>query len=45
MDRLAVLRPEVEPKATENIQGMIELCEDLIAKGKAYSTPSGDVYF
>ena len=45
MDRLAVLRPEVEPKATENIQGMIELCEDLIAKGKAYPTPSGDVYF
>ena len=45
MDRLGVLRATVEPKATEHIPHMIALCENLIAKGKAYSTSSGDVYF
>lgn len=45
MDRLGVLRADIEPKATEHIAEMIELCEQLIAKGKAYATPSGDVYF
>jgi len=45
MDRLNVLRADIEPKCTQHIGEMIALCEDLIAKGKAYSTPSGDVYF
>lgn len=45
MDKLNVRRANIEPKATEYIQEMIELCETLIAKGHAYSTPSGDVYF
>ncbi len=45
MDRLDVLRADVEPKATEHIADMITLCENLIAKGHAYATPSGDVYF
>lgn len=45
MDRLNVLRADIEPKATEHIAEMIALCEQLIAKGKAYATPSGDVYF
>lgn len=45
MDRLGILRADIEPKATEHIAEMIELCENLIAKGHAYSTPSGDVYF
>ena len=45
MDTLNVLRADLEPKCTEHIPEMIALCEDLIAKGKAYSTPSGDVYF
>ena len=45
MDRLGVMRATIEPKATEHIPQMIALCENLIAKGKAYSTPSGDVYF
>ena len=45
MDVLGVQRANVEPKATEHIDGMIQLCVDLIAKGAAYSTPSGDVYF
>ncbi len=45
MDKLGVLRADLEPKATEHIPDMIGLCEKLIADGKAYSTPSGDVYF
>lgn len=45
MDKLNVRRATIEPKATEYIPQMIELCEKLIAKGFAYATPSGDVYF
>ncbi len=43
-DRLGILRPDLEPKATEHIPEMIELIQELIDKGLAY--PSGsDVYF
>lgn len=45
MDRLGVLRADIEPRATEHIQEMITLCQELIAKGHAYATDSGDVYF
>jgi cysteinyl-tRNA synthetase len=45
MDRLGILRADIEPKATEHIAEMIKLCENLIAKGHAYSTTDGDVYF
>ena len=45
MDRLGILRADIEPKATEHIAEMIELCENLISKEHAYATPSGDVYF
>ncbi|WP_319469172.1 cysteine--tRNA ligase [uncultured Pseudodesulfovibrio sp.] len=45
MDRLAVMRADVEPKCTEHISEMIALTERLIEKDHAYATPSGDVYF
>ena len=45
MDRLNVLRADVEPRATEYITQIQQLCSTLIAEGKAYITPSGDVYF
>ncbi len=45
MDRLDVLRPDVEPRATEHIPDMIALTQRLIENGKAYAVPSGDVYF
>ena len=45
MDRLGILRADVEPKATEHIQEMLELTATLIDKGHAYATPAGDVYF
>ena len=45
MDHLGVIRADIEPRATEHIQEMLNLTERLIADGKAYATPSGDVYF
>src|SRR5438105_13600677 len=41
---LAVLAPEVEPKATEHVPEMIALIERLVAGGYAYVI-DGDVYF
>ncbi|MDD4701986.1 MAG: cysteine--tRNA ligase [Desulfovibrio sp.] len=45
MDRLGVLRADFEPRATDHIKEIQDLCAKLIAAGKAYATPSGDVYF
>jgi len=45
MALIGVKRPDLEPKATENIDAMIELIENLIEKNHAYTTPDGDVYF
>jgi len=45
MDRLNILRADIEPKATEHIEEMIELTQKLIDKGFAYVTSRGDVYF
>jgi cysteinyl-tRNA synthetase len=45
MDRLNILRADLEPKATEHITEMHAVTQELIAKGHAYATPSGDVYF
>ena len=44
-DALGVLRPDLEPKATENIPQMIAMIESLIQKGKAYLAANGDVYY
>ncbi len=45
MDKLNILRADIEPKCTEHIPEMIELVNQLIAKNHAYATPSGDVYY
>ncbi|WP_300707419.1 cysteine--tRNA ligase [uncultured Desulfovibrio sp.] len=45
MDRLNVLRADHEPRATDYIVEMQAICTALIEQGKAYATPSGDVYF
>lgn len=42
---LGVLRPDVEPKATEHITQMIQMIEKLIENGKAYPAENGDVYY
>ncbi|WP_149360463.1 cysteine--tRNA ligase [Lolliginicoccus suaedae] len=43
-DKLGVLPPSVEPRATGHITQMIELIETLIERGHAYAA-GGDVYF
>jgi cysteinyl-tRNA synthetase len=43
-DSLNVLRADQYPLATQNIEDMISLIEDLMKKGHAYLTPNG-VYF
>ena len=45
MDRLGVQRADMEPRATDHIQEIQDLCAKLVAEGKAYATASGDVYF
>jgi len=43
-DRLNIIRPRVTPRATEHIDGMIALIQELEAKGYTYTTSEG-VYF
>jgi cysteinyl-tRNA synthetase len=43
--RLGALKPDFEPRATEHVPGMIAMIETLIANGKAYAAPNGDVYY
>ncbi len=45
MDALNVLRPTMEPKATEHITHIIQFVEKLIVKGNAYAADDGNVYF
>ncbi|MFP7755258.1 cysteine--tRNA ligase [Thermodesulfobacteriota bacterium B35] len=44
MDALGVLRPDLEPRATEHIAEMIGLVQELIDRGLAYPA-GGDVYY
>ncbi|MBU0650700.1 cysteine--tRNA ligase [bacterium] len=44
MDALGIKRADIYPKATEHIQEMIKMIQDLIDKGFAYIV-DGDVYF
>ncbi len=44
MDSLGVLRPTIEPLATDHIQGMIEIIEKLFERGAAYLS-GGDVFY
>lgn len=44
-DPLGILRPDHEPRATDHIEGILEMIEGLIGKGFAYQAANGDVYF
>ena len=44
MDQLGVGRADVEPKATEHIQEIIDITKGLLDRGYAYAV-DGDVYF
>ncbi len=43
--RLNVLRPDQEPKASDHIAGMHQMIQTLIDKGYAYAPGNGDVYY
>ncbi len=45
MEKLNILPPTYEPRATEHIKEMQDLIGVLIDKGYAYTTQKGDVYF
>lgn len=44
MDKLGIARPTLEPKATENIEEMVQFIAELIDKGMAYQS-GNDVYY
>ena len=44
-DALNIARPDIEPRATENIDAIIALVQRLIDKGHAYVADNGDVMF
>lgn len=44
-DALHLLRPDIEPRATEVIPEIIEIVQRLIEKGHAYVASNGDVMF
>ncbi|MGP1717268.1 MAG: cysteine--tRNA ligase [Methylophilus sp.] len=43
--KLGIIRPDIEPRATEHVQGMLEMISQLIAKGFAYQADNGDVFY
>ena len=43
--KLGVIRPDIEPKATEFVDGMIKMITTLIEKGFAYPAANGDVFY
>jgi cysteinyl-tRNA synthetase len=42
---LGVLPPDLEPRATSHLPEIIAMIERLVARGHAYATAGGDVYF
>lgn len=42
---LAVLPPDLEPRATEHLEAIIAMTERLIERGHAYVAANGDVYY
>jgi cysteinyl-tRNA synthetase len=43
--RLRIAKPDIMPRATEHIDEMVVLIQTLIAKGHAYQTEDGSVFF
>ncbi|MFP4486883.1 MAG: cysteine--tRNA ligase, partial [Campylobacterales bacterium] len=44
MDKLYIQKPDLEPKATQNIEAMTSMIERLLQKGFAYKTSKGNIY-
>ena len=43
--KLGIIRPDIEPRATEYIDGMISMIAALIKKGHAYVAANNDVFY
>ncbi len=43
--RLNILKPDIEPKATDYIDQMVLIIEELLQQGIAYMANNGDVYY
>jgi cysteinyl-tRNA synthetase len=43
--KLGIIRPDIEPRATEHVQGMLDMISQLIVKGFAYQADNGDVFY
>lgn len=43
--KLGIIRPDIEPRATQHIQGMLDMIGTLIQKGHAYQASNGDVFY
>ena len=43
--KLGIIRPDIEPRATQHIQGMLSMIGTLIEKGHAYQAANGDVFY
>ena len=43
--KLGIIRPDLEPRATQHVQGMLDMIGQLIAKGHAYQAANGDVFY
>jgi len=44
-DKLGILPPSVEPRATENLDPITAMIQSLMDKGYAYQANNGDVYY
>lgn len=45
MDAIGISHPTLTPKATENLEAMIEMINTLLVKNIAYKISNGDIYF
>lgn len=43
--KLGIIRPDAEPRATQHVQGMLDMIGQLIEKGHAYQADNGDVFY
>jgi len=43
--KLGVMRPDIEPKATAFVDGMLNMIQALVDKGFAYAAENGDVFY
>ncbi len=45
MAALGIARPDLEPRATESIEAMIAMVQELLQRNHAYRASNGDIYF